>query len=422
MWLSNLIKRIVGRFEVTRTREHRQGRRRGVRLALESLEDRCVPATFTAATTSDLIADINVANLKGGSNTISLQAGQFFPLTAVDNTADGATGLPVIAGNDNLTIVGNGATIARLATPAFRLFDVAAGASLTLQQMTLQGGQASSGGAIYNQGVLDLRGVNVAGNTAQGVGLVPTSSGVQNGGPGLGGGVYSSGTLTLEGGTSIQNNQTVGAPGGAGASFVTRGGGPVVRLPGVGGAALGGGLYVAAGTVTITNATIASNSVTGGVGGAGFRNVNGMLYNSGNGGAGFGGGLYVAAGTVTLSNTNVAGNSAQGGDGGNAAPATFNTLTLPGIGGNGMGGGIYLAGGIVTMRNDSVTGNNAKGGLGGNYSTWNSGNRTASGVSKGGGIFIVSASAGLDASTLAHILNNTAATDPNLGGPYSLSF
>src|SRR5262249_47699998 len=87
--------------------------RRSVRVALEQLEDRLTPSSFPAATVGQLIADINAANLAGGSNTITLVGGKSFTLTAVDNTADGPTGLPVIAANDKLTIVGNGDTIAR---------------------------------------------------------------------------------------------------------------------------------------------------------------------------------------------------------------------------------------------------------------------------------------------------------------------
>jgi hypothetical protein len=71
-------------------------RRRGPRLTVEQLEDRLVPSHFTAATVSDLITDINAANLAGGSNTITLVAHKSFNLTAVNNTANGPTGLPVM--------------------------------------------------------------------------------------------------------------------------------------------------------------------------------------------------------------------------------------------------------------------------------------------------------------------------------------
>src|SRR5262249_4435361 len=130
----------------------RQSRRRSPprRLCLERLEDRYLPSSYTAATVADLIHDINAANAAAGANTITLAAGTTFVLSAVDNTTDGATGLPVIAANDNLTIAGNGDTIARSTQngiPAFRLLDVAAAGSLTLTNLTLQGGLAFGGGA-----------------------------------------------------------------------------------------------------------------------------------------------------------------------------------------------------------------------------------------------------------------------------------
>src|SRR6516225_4814267 len=108
--------------------------RHGPRLTLEQLEDRTLPSSYTAASVSDLIADINAANKHGGSNTITLAANTPFTLTAVDNTADGATGLPLIKSGDNLTILCDGDTIERSTawgTPTFRLFDVANGGSLT---------------------------------------------------------------------------------------------------------------------------------------------------------------------------------------------------------------------------------------------------------------------------------------------------
>src|SRR5438132_10673030 len=176
MWLKEFSKGWLARWVAgaESSKPRRQtAPRRGLRLTLEQLEDRTVPSSFTAASVSDLIADINAANLAGGSNTIALVAGNPFSLTAVNNTTDGATGLPVIAANDNLTILGNGDTIERntaSGTPAFRLFDVAAGAALTLQSLMLQGGLAfgggvsADGGAIYNQSTLDLNGVTVQNN------------------------------------------------------------------------------------------------------------------------------------------------------------------------------------------------------------------------------------------------------------------
>ncbi len=84
-----------------------------------------------------------------------------YNLTAVDNVTDGANGIPSIT--SDITIVGNGAIIERgSGAPAFRLFHVAANGSLTLEDLTVSGGNASGaapgddGGAIYNRGTLIL--------------------------------------------------------------------------------------------------------------------------------------------------------------------------------------------------------------------------------------------------------------------------
>jgi hypothetical protein len=238
---------------------------------LEQLEDRLTPSNFTAANVTQLIADINAANRHGGTNTITLTAPATSPyvLTAVDNTTNGANGLPVIARNDTLTIIGSGDTIERstaTGTPAFRLFDVAKRGSLTLTNLTLQGGLAygsgtsAEGGAIFNQGNLDLNNVIVQNNTALGQkGVTGFGAHATAGQPAAGGGIYSSGSLTLEGGTIVQNNQAVGGDGGL-----------IISLNGesmqAGGNGFGGGVYVSGGTATLTNVTVSSNSALGGRG------------------------------------------------------------------------------------------------------------------------------------------------------------
>ena len=85
------------------------------RPTLEALEDRTVLSTYSAATVAQLIMDIGLSNTAGGVNTINLTAATSSPytLTAINNTTNGANGLPVIAAGDNLTIVGNGDTIGR---------------------------------------------------------------------------------------------------------------------------------------------------------------------------------------------------------------------------------------------------------------------------------------------------------------------
>ena len=308
MWLEKLCQRWLAGSAVGRRSP--TPRRRGLRLTLEPLEDRIVPSTFTAASVSDLIADIKAANAAGGANTITLVAGTTFNLTAVNNTTDGATGLPVIAANDNLSIVGNGAVIQRSTAsgmPAFRLFDVASGASLALANLTLQGGLElptvfvyanggyAGGGAIFNQGSLSLNAVTVQNNS------------VMEGGS-FGGGIDSAGgSLTLNACT-IQNNQAVGGD---------------ATAPGqIGGAAEGGGIYVFGSSASLTNVILQNNSVSGGKGGPPEKFCN-MYHKCHNynppGGNAAGGGMYVDGlngGTVSLHNCIVTNNTANSPGGG----------------------------------------------------------------------------------------------------------
>src|SRR5262249_22780330 len=121
------------------------------RPAIEALEDRTLLNGYWAATVADLIKDINLANAAGGADTITLSAvpSAHYTLSSVDNLADGANGLPVVAAHNDLKIVGNGDTIERRTasgTPAFRLLDVAADAKLTLEGLTLTNGLASGSG------------------------------------------------------------------------------------------------------------------------------------------------------------------------------------------------------------------------------------------------------------------------------------
>jgi hypothetical protein len=224
-----------------------------MRLTVEQLEDRTLPSSYTAANVSGLIADIDAANAAGGGNTITLAKKTTFTLTQVNNTTDGATGLPAITPGDNLTIVGNSNTIQRSTAsgiPAFRLFDVASGASLSLQNLTMQNGYASglgvsgSGGAIYSNGSLALSGVTVTGNVA-----------------GAGGGVYIAGGPASLSQDTFTYNTAYGAGGGANLS--------------------GGAIYVAGGTLNSSGDTFENNGINS---------------------SGFGGAVCVAGGSVTLTN------------------------------------------------------------------------------------------------------------------------
>ena len=321
---------------------------------VEEMETRRLLASFTASSVAELVADINAANAAGGSNSITLKAGASFKLVGTDSQT--GTALQVVAGNE-LTVFGNGDTIERstaAGTPAFRLFGVAAGASLALNNLTLSGGLALGpttplGGGIVSGGTLSLNGVTVQNCTAQ--------AQVQgfSAGTAQGGGIYSSGALAVANST-IRNNQALGSDGNQL---------PFVPHPS-GGAAAGGGLFLAGGTASLTNTTLSSNLARGG---------NGASSSKSKGSEG--------------------GFTNSGGDGGDAT-----------------GGAIHAAGGTVELRGTTFTKNAAKGGIGGNSPQGLP--KGPDGAGRGGGVYIAaSALVGLDSFTQAHTSGNTASTSGN---------
>ena len=262
----------------------------------------------TVSTVSQLIADINYANSVGGAITINLAPGATFDLTSADNTTDGGNGLPVIGGTKAvaLTIIGNGDTIERIAVISrryytiqnpFRLFEVASGASLTLDHVTLQGDWG--GGGIFNQGTLNvINGSTLFGNNAGGIynvgGTVAVSSSTLYGH--RGGGIYNvGGTVTVSNSTLSDN---LAGNGGA----IRNSGGTLTVSHSIlsgNGSAFGGGIYNdSSGTVTVDNSTLINNS-------AEISHYDGTL------GDGDGGAIYNSAGTVTISNSILSGNVAD---------------------------------------------------------------------------------------------------------------
>jgi len=412
-WFAHL--QVARTFDRLTRRWHRSPRRwRAFHFYLpaEVLEVRTLLSSYTAASVSALIADINAANKTGGANTITLAANTTFDLTAVNNTTNGANGLPVINGKhgaDNLTIIGNGDTIDRstaAGTPAFRLFDVTSGNSLTLQNLTVQDGlakgqgTAADGGAVYSQGTLILSGVIVVGNTAQG-------ADGRSGKPGAdaaGGGIWSNGSLTVENAV-ISDNSAVGGDSGVKISYTAPGGN-----------AFGGGIDVAGGTANITGTTFGFylDSSTGSVLGRGNTARGGLGSSCG---SAYGGAVYVAGGMVTMSADQTvpmlnyaAGieNSAQGGSFGLGGPED----------GIGYGGFLYVAGGTVTLTNDIVM-NNVAG---------DPENFDGPIVGYGGGIFIApGATVYLDSFTVANTIENgdvsslSDGSTANIDGTYILS-
>jgi hypothetical protein len=293
----------------------RSSKPRNRRLNVEALEDRMVPSTFYAATASDVIADINAANKAGGANTIVLTA---------PTTSPYVMHAPVIAAGDALTIeTGNGS-----ANPGYgdtidggktwRLFDVAQGASLTLENVTLVNGlvliggkwgtqNAALGGAIYNQGTLVLSQTMFANNSVDCNGRAHRAAG---------GAIWSNGSLTVENSCGFSGNSAI-------CDYYSIDD------------AFGGAICIAGGTVNITNSSFGAYYPYG-------EQPNSALGMN----AGFGGAIYVCAGTVNLSGdiigTPGGADSAQG----NLAQGFYDA-----------GGGLYVASGSVNLTNDTFIGN-----------------------------------------------------------------
>lgn len=207
---------------------------------------------------------------------------------------------------------------------------------------------------------------------------------------------------------ALGENDTINFAIPAGAAGCTAGGVCTITLT-------GGELRIApefdAGTLTITNATGASNLLISGNNASrvfyvvtGDLTLSGVTITNGNGTgtiAGRGGAIYNAQGssngTLTLLNSTVSGNSSVTTGGGIYNDfGTTTIVTNSTVSGNtsGTGGGIYNTGGTLTLTNSTVSGNTAQSGSGGGiYSssgTLNLTNSTVSGNtagSDGGGIF-----------------------------------
>ncbi|MEU2333381.1 hypothetical protein ABZ770_09005 [Streptomyces sp. NPDC006654] len=298
---------------------------------------------------------------------LSLSAGCTYRLTAPFSTGDG---LPVV--DQKLTIRGNGATIVRSGNPpaAFRIFHVAAGGNLRLEDLTVRGGSTDGDGGgvlVDSRGRLTLSGVDVIDNTATGngggVAVSPNATAVVRNGwvafdnAAYGGGVYSAGTLSVQG-TEFSRDHARSIGGAlylaAGNTFVDA---SLIRRNTSAWRA-GGVADSGSASLEVSESKVANNTAAGDQGG-GIWNLSRLrLTNTevvGNvvaGTAGVGGGIYNATGNaeLVLENSKVLTNSANG-DGTSRA------------------GGIYNNAGRVTLDHTYVRDNASRVAPGGVYTT-----------------------------------------------------
>ena len=445
MWLSRLRRLVSGNSRTSQGKHSRH--RRGIKPRLDYLEDRIVLSTISvnAGDVPGLIAAINQANTdsnSGVNDTIVLNANSqttsVYTISAANNQTNGANALPVITAK-NLVIQGNNSTITRSSTSgtaAFRLFDVAAGAGLTLQKLTLSNGLASGttvqGGGLYNGGNVAMTTVALTGDIARG-------GAGQNA---QGGGIYSlNGTLTLKNVTLNFDQAYGGSNGGSaqGAGLYLSGGKAnltnchvsINTLSGgsgaAGGNAQGGGIFANAATLTLTGGTVSSNTINGLGGGAGAKGT-AQNPNGGNGGNADGGGVFATQSTVTIQGgATVNANTVRAGTAGNGFTGSQGKNGgQGGTGGLAQGGGVYVNGGQLTITGTgtAVTNNTATGGHGGQGGTGGKaallalagaigGNGGAGGEADGGGVYALAAPVTINGGA---VVNNNTLTGGAGGG------
>ncbi len=380
--------------------------RRPVRLGIEALEDRAVPAlniipvtpqvalTLTVTSVADsgpgtLREALTIANANPGTADTIVFAPQLkganIDLSTIDSNKYGPSALDV---SGPVTIIGSGQTIepkpfspTDISGPgAFRLFAVEPKAILNLQNLTLAngvakggtgynggggGGGAGLGGAVYNVGELDLIGCTLTGNSAVG-----GNARMVNGAYGYGGGGGLGGSADANGGG--------GGPNGGLAPAYAQGtdayGYPVTLLakPATNGG-FGGGGATGAFIADLKEQQSAANGRAGGFGGGGgvggtyssytFDPINPQdkpfleLISGQGGNGGFGGG----GGAGYSSSGPGAGSDFGGGAGCVAGLASLGFIGSGG-GGAGLGGAVFNQGGVVKAVNSTFALNTVKGG------------------------------------------------------------
>jgi predicted outer membrane repeat protein len=296
-------------------------------------------AVTVPCSTSSLISAINAAN-SAGSGSLSLASGCTYSLTKADNTTDGPNGLPAITGS--VSIAGDGATITRSGSAAFRLFEVQPQGSLSLSDVTLRDGLADNGaqggGAVFALGALSVTSTTFSGNSA------PSATGTS------GGAINSSGSLSVSFSTFTGNsgqegggifNQSTGAAATitdstfSGNTATTYGGGAIVGVQGTTNVVRdtfsgnkstgsdGGGAIDVDAAVTVTNSTFNGNTATAEGGAIVNFGTTAITWStiSGNS-APFGADLYNQAGHSMTAGESIVANGGGGGNCGGGQPVT----------------------------------------------------------------------------------------------------
>ena len=281
------------------TGPRRPYRRPNIRLGLEALDDRCVPAVLPVTSTLDDATHPGtlryaVAHADDGDTIAFTQALQGAPIVLTQGELLLEHDVIIEPMFDGVQIISGGGTS--------RVFELSSAAQVTLSDLTITNGNGVGnnpltmdhdglGGGVLNFGTLTIADSTLAGNSAYD-----------------GGGVLSFGTLTVAASTLTGNAASHGA-GGIG-SF-----GPLTVTASAltnNTAVHGGGIW-SAGPLSIADSTLAGNAAAGGSGGAIVNNGPATVVRSsltGNA-ADFGGGIWNGAtGVLNLAYSTVTGNAA----------------------------------------------------------------------------------------------------------------
>jgi hypothetical protein len=328
-------------------------------------------ATLTVTTTADSGAGSLRDTIAGASDGDLIQFD-----AALNGQTIGLNSTELVIGK-NIRISGPGPSVLAVSrvSGTLRIFHILPGHTVVIEGLTISGGFShESGGGVFNeQATLTLNRCAVEGNYSGGSG---------------GGGIYSSGGSAI---LTILNSTVLGNLN-SGVDFGSGGQGAGINSNG---------------TLTITNSSVTSNSVTAqpprpGMAGGIFSNGTLEITNStisGNTGGNGGGGIYGFAGPITITNSTIRNNTVIGYGGGIICGGVSTTITNSTISENaasfkdgGFGGGI-LNSGPLKILNSTISGNfaDSSGGIssGGDGALLQIANSTFSGnraASEGGGI------------------------------------
>jgi hypothetical protein len=348
---------------------------------------------------TNLLTPANLLSAMEGGGTVGFKADGLLTFT---NTILVAVDTILDASGRQVTLSGSGGAD----SGPVRLFNVNAGVTFVLVNLTLANGESTNGGAIYSQGTLVLTNCTLIHNQAtgdqglDGVNGPDDAGGIEHGGSGGAGSSARGGAVLNLGegsfyGCVFATNQAAGGAGGNVGNGGNNGGGGWLGGNGGdgggGGAGLGGALYNL-GKAFLQDCTFVTNAATGGNGGIAGTNGSGTLPglpgSGGQGALGAGAGIY-NEGWLSIVDCAFHQNAARGGD---SAPAGGDAAR--GNGDDGWNGGDCWGGAVCNLGtnalvNSTFFANSATGGTGGKggAGAWSGGDGGDGGNALGGALY-----------------------------------